>query len=126
MRRSVSDRPLYYSKLGEPLTLDQWVARFNQKSYQVIRQTALPDGGMVSTVWLGLDHGFGPGPPVIFETMVFWPDTATEHGGERECRRYTTLADARKGHAEFVKMMRRSARKLDNAMRDALGVKRNG
>lgn len=29
----------------------------------------------VSTIFLGLDHSFGPGPPLLFETMVFrrWP-----------------------------------------------------
>lgn len=29
------------------------------------------DGVEVSTVFLGLDHSFGAGPPVLWETMVF-------------------------------------------------------
>jgi hypothetical protein len=52
----------------------------------------------VSTVWLGIDHGFGDGAPTIFETMVFrsgkWTDL--------ECARYATEAEARKGHATMV------------------------
>lgn len=50
----------------------------------------------VSTVFLGLDHQFGEGPPLLFETMVF--------GGplDEEQRRYTTWAEAEAGHAEMV------------------------
>ena len=47
---------------------------------------------VVSTVWLGLDHGWMEGPPVIFETMVF--------GGRftEDMDRYRTLAEAKAGH----------------------------
>ena len=37
---------------------------------RVVFQTEVP-GGMVSTVFLGLDHRFGDGPPLLFETMIF-------------------------------------------------------
>src|SRR5215471_17514474 len=34
--------------------------------------TELPNGGRVSTVFLGLDHNYsGVGPPIVFETMIF-------------------------------------------------------
>lgn len=29
------------------------------------------DGRTVSTVFLGYDHGYGDGPPLLFETMIF-------------------------------------------------------
>ena len=50
----------------------------------------------VSTVFLGLDHSFGGGPPMIFETLIF--------GGERdgEMWRYSTMKQAKEGHAEVV------------------------
>lgn len=50
----------------------------------------------VSTVFLGLDHGWGEGPPVLYETMVF--------GGplDGECERYCTRAEAVAGHALMV------------------------
>jgi hypothetical protein len=49
----------------------------------------------VSTVWLGLDHGMGDGPPLIFETMLF---RQTDDGVE-DCWRYSTETEARAGHA---------------------------
>lgn len=54
----------------------------------------------VSTVFLGLDHGFGEGPPVLWESMVF----GTSLDGEQ--RRYTSRAAALEGHAELVALAR--------------------
>lgn len=51
----------------------------------------------ISTVFLGLDHGWGHGErPVVFETMVF----QGTHGGEMD--RYCTWDEAEAGHARFV------------------------
>ena len=52
----------------------------------------------VSTVFLGLDHGFGAEEPVLFETMIF--------GGEYDeyCERYCTWDEAVEGHAKAVEM----------------------
>lgn len=52
----------------------------------------------VSTVFLGMDHSFGEGPPVLYETMVFPAGTVDD----RDCRRYRTRAEAVAGHAEMV------------------------
>ena len=55
----------------------------------------------VSTVFLGLDHGFEKGKkPVLFETMVF--------GGyyDEEQERYCTAEEARMGHAKWVKRVK--------------------
>lgn len=54
------------------------------------------DGVKVSTVFLGLDHNFGSGEPLVFETMVF--------GGpfDEECERYSTREQAIAGHAAMV------------------------
>lgn len=54
----------------------------------------------VSTIFLGLDHSFGSGPPVLWESMVF----GTSLDGEQ--RRYTSRAAALKGHAELVALVR--------------------
>lgn len=51
------------------------------------------DGVRVSTVFLGLDHSFGAGPPVLWETMIFGGD----HDEYQE--RYTSYEDAVEGHA---------------------------
>lgn len=56
------------------------------------------NGVRISTVFLGLDHSFGGGPPVLFETMIFgargrWEEFQT---------RYCTEAEALAGHAMYV------------------------
>lgn len=60
--------------------------------------TRLEDGRVVSTVFLGLDHAFGCGPPVLFETMVRLP----EGGWKDVCERYTTWDEAEAGHWAVV------------------------
>ena len=54
----------------------------------------------ISTVFLGLDHSFGTGAPVLFETMVF--------GGEldQHQQRYYTLEEAMIGHERIVAVVR--------------------
>ncbi len=48
----------------------------------------------VSTVFLGLDHGYGDGPPLLFETMVFKGDD----DGELWMDRCSTWEDAEAMH----------------------------
>ena len=64
------------------------------------RQCSFADGKWVSTVWLGLDHGFHGGKPIIFETMVFDKEGT---GEDLDQDRYTTEQQAREGHAAMVK-----------------------
>lgn len=54
----------------------------------------------ISTVFLGMDHGWGDGPPVLFETMPF--------GGQYDshCWRWHTWAEAEAGHAAIVAALR--------------------
>lgn len=56
----------------------------------------------VSTVFLGIDHQFGDGPPLLFETMVF--------GGKHDdyCERYSTWDEAAVGHARICRMVMKS------------------
>jgi hypothetical protein len=65
---------------------------------------ATVSGADVSTVFLGLDHSFGHGPPLLFETMIF--------GGERDQyqERYSTLQDAMDGHDRAVELAKGTAR----------------
>jgi hypothetical protein len=62
---------------------------------KTVRKTDVGDA-MVSTVYLGLDHSYGEGPPLIFETMVF--------GGvlDQQQWRYSTEAQAIEGHARVI------------------------
>ena len=59
---------MYYDRQGNPLTLEEWAATFEARQDQKrVAETTLPNGRWVSTVWLGLDHAFSAGPPLIFE-----------------------------------------------------------
>ena len=55
---------------------------------------------LISTVFLGLDHGFEQGHPLWFETLVF--------GGklDMEMERYETLEEAMAGHERMVAKVR--------------------
>lgn len=53
----------------------------------------------VSTVFLGVDHGWGDGPPLLWETMVFGQRDAD---GDRPMWRYTSREAALAGHAKAV------------------------
>lgn len=37
---------------------------------RVVRQEKV-NGAAISTVFLGIDHSYGDGPPILFETMIF-------------------------------------------------------
>lgn len=45
-------------------------AEWFEKADRRVAETTVGDA-RVSTVFIGLDHQFGDGPPLIFETMVF-------------------------------------------------------
>lgn len=49
-------------------------------------------GIRVSTVFLGVDHNYGFGSPLLFETMIF----GGRHNDYQE--RYTTWEEAERGH----------------------------
>lgn len=65
---------LYYDRFGEAITFGQWGVLHGAEDYKILRQERYPDGAlMLSTVWLGTDHSWGDGPPLIFETALFSP-----------------------------------------------------
>lgn len=58
--------------------------------------------GRVSTVFLGLDHSFGQGPPVLFEMMVF---ISEEEKGEVQLR-CRTYDEAKELHFKGIRKAR--------------------
>lgn len=96
--------PDYYDRQGRPMSFDEYLAGvevFRTDEYRRVEWTDLDDG-FVSTVWLGIDHGFGEGPPLIFETMIcrrgVWLDF---------CERYATEEEAVAGHALALEWLAR-------------------
>lgn len=64
----------------------------------------------VSTIWLGIDHGWGSGEVLIFETMVYFDgpswigDSNMAKGWFDDVYRYSTEAAALAGHAVICAM----------------------
>ena len=108
--------PKFYILLDKtPMAVDMetW-GRWFEKNDRFVAQTMVGKKVRVSTVFLGLDHchsRFLPGhendPPLIFETMVFggpmagWMD------------RYSTWAEAERGHTEIVAEVRKAVAQID-------------
>lgn len=67
---------------------------------KVVGKTVV-DGYLVSTVFLEIDHNWGMGPPILFETMVFKDGLSDLY-----CDRYVTWEEAEKGHEEVVKKIK--------------------
>ena len=101
--QSKKNRPRYY-RLNEDRSVTplpdgedavlEWGKRFENED----RQVAFDQVGnkRVSTVFLGLDHAFLHGPPLIFETMVFGEDSDVEY----DVWRYSTWDEAVEGHKQ--------------------------
>jgi len=91
---------MYFDRQEKPIDVSLWSALFEDERYKVVRSSTLLDGKWVSTVWLGMAHGFDrKGRPLIFESMVF-----SQEGSYNElaCARYATLRQARDGHKRMV------------------------
>lgn len=93
---------------GNPQPIDDiltWGAWFESADRTLARETVGP--AEVSTVFLSLNHQWGDGPPILFETLVFVPDDDGDwYGVEGSMRRYETREQALAGHAEVVAFLR--------------------
>ena len=96
----------HYGRDGKPCTRDEWGRDHEDREKKIVRVEEVC-GATVSTVWLGLNHNWGDGPPLIFETMVF--------GGalDEEMERYSTEAEAIAGHEVMVKKVRDVAKQKE-------------
>ncbi len=74
----------------------KWATWF-EKANRHVAKTEISKEVEVSTVFLGIDHSFGDGPPQLFETMVFG-DKLDEY-----TERYSTWEEAEEGHKQMVK-----------------------
>lgn len=78
--------------------LHKWGEWFETANRQV--EVSIIYDVTLSTVFLGLDHSWSVGPPVLFETMIF--------GGprDREYERYSTWDEAEAGHKKMFEELR--------------------
>lgn len=94
---------MYFGLHGEPITLMEWSALLHDLDRRRIGHDVI-EGVEVSTVWLGIDHGWGLGPKLLFETMTF------AHVDELAgwCRRYPTRELAELGHEQVCEEVRQA------------------
>jgi hypothetical protein len=86
--------------VADVLTWGRWYEANNAR--RIVKQEQVGEF-FVSTVFLGLDHAWGPSArPVLFETMVFPHDTVRD----LHCERYSTWAEAATGHEAVVARLR--------------------
>lgn len=92
----------YYDRDGTPIgNVMDWARAF-ERSNRRVALTKVTGGNPpvtyeISTVHLGLDHNWGGGPPLIFESMAFGPD-----GDDEMMDRYSTEQQAVDGHRAMV------------------------
>lgn len=92
-----------FDKEGEPISIDEYNSLFGDKSYRFIKQTTLPNGDHISTVWTGETNSYGPNGPQIFETLVKRKEKKYEH--EYEIYKYSTEKEATKHHYYLVDLI---------------------
>lgn len=89
----------YFDREGRPITLMEYGRLFSNLQYRVLYHHRFKNF-LLSTVWLGINHNFSMrGPPVIFETMVFF------NGMGGPMWRYSTEGEARRHHMTILRVM---------------------
>jgi hypothetical protein len=91
---------LFYDRDGQPIEPEEWAVKHGDLEYLRVAVHHVR-GWTISTVWLGIDHGWGSTVPIIFETMIFAPGDV-HIGGDDDLddyqERYATVAAANAGH----------------------------
>jgi len=96
------EKPRYYILEGKKVVgVDDvlvWGKMFNSREDRIVKKTKIGDVE-VSTVFLGIDHSFGVGKPLLFETMIFGG------GNDGYQERYETWRQAEAGHRKAIKVV---------------------
>ena len=113
-------RARYYRRDGKPIgDVLTWARLFENAAYKRVAETFLDDGTRISTVWMGLDHSFveiygDDRPPLIFESMVFSPETKVTLDKSRESGTRATKLYFRGEICGFFPLERNHERELAN------------
>jgi hypothetical protein len=95
--KAMSDHYILEGKTPVKTDLMTWARWFETRKGRHVAQTKQGDV-RVSTVFLGLNHQWGDGPPLVFETMIF----GGEHDQYQE--RYSTWDEAEAGHRKACEL----------------------
>lgn len=95
----MTDKYILDGKTPKKASPEEWAQWFETADRYVAKTGSREEGKVfVSTVFLGLNHQWGYGPPLLFETMIF--------GGEHDQYqdRYSTWEEAEAGHKKACEM----------------------
>ena len=95
----MSDHYILDGREAVPTDLMTWATAFSSQDRRVAQTTI--EGYSVSTVFLGLNHRFGDGPPLLFKTMVFGDGPLNEE--QELC---TTWKEAEAMHEKMCELVR--------------------
>lgn len=90
---------IFFDRKGNPISGEKFNEFWLDPSYKIIKQE-YSGKYWVSTVWLGINHGFIDTIPLLFETMIFCKDKENINHGLQE--RYFTEEEAVNGHEAMV------------------------
>lgn len=102
----ITGRPWYWildGKTPKAATLQEWSDFIECIDKKRIQQNVYQRHGKriwISTVFLGIDHAFDEGRPILFETMVFEGHSFQD----LYCERYATYDEAIEGHERMFYM----------------------
>lgn len=110
---------LFFDREGKKIGVLRWGSLFEDLNYRFVANTIIK-GYRISTIWLGIDHNFGwlydGGPHVIFESMVFGPEGASDLDTDR----YINEDMARRGHRKMVSKWARELKALPDEIHDVV------
>lgn len=89
---------------GEPVVCDdytKWGKWFQSSPERVVKQEEIGPF-KISTVFLGMDHNWGGGSPLLFETMIFGGGDSDLNEWQDRCG---TLDAAKEMHARAVALV---------------------
>jgi hypothetical protein len=93
----------YFDQEGKPITHDQWSELWGDLDERQFRKTTI-GRFFISTVWLGMNHRYNDGPPLIFETMIF---DEKSNSADIGCQRYSTKVEAIAGHEDAIRWVKK-------------------
>lgn len=82
--------------------VEEWGRCITDIETKLVARTEL-EKDVVSTIFLGVDHGWESKRPILFETMIFSNDGRLDG----YCRRYATYDEALQGHKEVSRAVKR-------------------
>lgn len=93
----MSDKYILENGELKPVDLMTWAKWFETANRSIAYDEV--NGVRVSTVFLGIDHNFFGGPPLLFETTIF--------GGRHDerTRRCSTLSQAKEMHRKALRLI---------------------